>query len=429
MGRRIRLCRLIFMGCALAPTLGMLSWGAAHRLPSVVTNWQRDLGNWLGCAATLSDVTRPSPRVVLLHDLALIEPETGQVFFRCRLLEASDDGTTLSLAAEQPCCEASGMERVLELVERRLRHETPGTNRRMEFRSAELTWTRSGGALTFTDLDGAIEPTADAETARFEFRLAGVEMPDRASLSITRDRRSNPPRLVIDAQTGSQPIPCAPFSAWARAWLGVDCRFSGELRASQRRTGWQGILTGRFENIDLDALVSQHFPHKLSGLAQLELQDVTFRADRLTTARGTLTARDGVISRSLIQSAGQWLKLNPRLAPIASAVVRYRQLGFGFEMDEAGLVLTGQAGARTPGAILVDTYETYWREPRVQPQPIVSLVRALVPANDVQVPATRETDWLIRRLPLSEVVPPPSRDGSRRDVNTHLRVREDDENP
>jgi hypothetical protein len=39
-------------------------------------------------------------------------------------------------------------------------------------------------------------------------------------------------------------------------------------------------------------------------------------------------------------------------------------------------------------------------EPVVRPQPVVALLQMLVPASDVQVPATRQTDWLMQHLPV-----------------------------
>ena len=49
------------------------------------------------------------------------------------------------------------------------------------------------------------------------------------------------------------------------------------------------------------------------------------------------------------------------------------------------------------------------REPAVARQPVVNLVRALVPASEVQVPATRESDKLARVLPIPSIVAAPAR--------------------
>ena len=38
---------------------------------------------------------------------------------------------------------------------------------------------------------------------------------------------------------------------------------------------------------------------------------------------------------------------------------------------------------------------------------MAALVQTLVPQSAVQVPASRQTDWLLRHLPVPEVIPPP----------------------
>jgi hypothetical protein len=40
-------------------------------------------------------------------------------------------------------------------------------------------------------------------------------------------------------------------------------------------------------------------------------------------------------------------------------------------------------------------------EPRHQPLPVAAVIRMLSPPADEPVPATRETAWLLDRLPLS----------------------------
>jgi len=50
--------------------------------------------------------------------------------------------------------------------------------------------------------------------------------------------------------------------------------------------------------------------------------------------------------------------------------------------------------------------------------PAVALVRALAPPSAVEVPAGRQTDWLLRHLPVPETVPIPGRESL-----PHARVR------
>ncbi|HEY5313007.1 MAG TPA: hypothetical protein VIK18_10830, partial [Pirellulales bacterium] len=87
----------------------------------------------------------------------------------------------------------------------------------------------------------------------------------------------------------------------------------------------------------------------------------------------------------------------------------------------AGLTLLGRCGPTE--ALLVRSGEALWKQPAQQPQPVVTLVRALVPANEVQVPAAGETDLLLRHLPLAPIQPPSNADGTPITPHARLRIR------
>ena len=55
-----------------------------------------------------------------------------------------------------------------------------------------------------------------------------------------------------------------------------------------------------------------------------------------------------------------------------------------------------------PGAVAVAGGRAILTEPASQPQPVAALIQALVPASEVPVPATRQTGWLARLLPIPD---------------------------
>ena len=75
-------------------------------------------------------------------------------------------------------------------------------------------------------------------------------------------------------------------------------------------------------------------------------------------------------------------------------------------LDAQGLRLRGRCADAEPGTILSDGRHRLLGEPSQQPQPVAALVQTLVPQSTVQVPASRQTDWLLRHLPVPEVIPP-----------------------
>ena len=55
-----------------------------------------------------------------------------------------------------------------------------------------------------------------------------------------------------------------------------------------------------------------------------------------------------------------------------------------------------------PGAVAVTGGRAILTEPTAQPQPIAAPISALVPVNESPVPATQQTGWLARLLPIPD---------------------------
>ena len=73
-----------------------------------------------------------------------------------------------------------------------------------------------------------------------------------------------------------------------------------------------------------------------------------------------------------------------------------------------GLRLQGRCASPQYGTILTDRRGAVLVEPKLRCQPVLGLIRALVPQSELQVPATRQTDWLIRHLPVPQIVRRPA---------------------
>ncbi|HEX3871359.1 MAG TPA: hypothetical protein VHV77_13030, partial [Pirellulales bacterium] len=168
--------------------------------------------------------------------------------------------------------------------------------------------------------------------------------------------------------------------------------------------GWDGTIRGDLSGIDLDALVTSQFPHTISGEANLHIERAHVVGGRVVEAEGTVTAGPGAIGRSLLVSGSQRLKLTAPGSVSKDAMSRFERLHFDFSLDSAGLRLVGRCPA---GAMLVDASgRVLWSQPSEPSQPIVAFVQMLVPASQLHVPATMESEWLIRHLPVPRIVAP-----------------------
>ncbi len=213
---------------------------------------------------------------------------------------------------------------------------------------------------------------------------------------------------VVELHTGETAVPC-----WLLAGplgflphLGPRASFRGSIWATETSDGWEGEISGALVDVDLQSLVTEQFPHRLSGRADIAIQKCSFRHGRLEEAGGVLTAGPGVIGRSLLIAAADNLHLTAGEAAAKVATLQeYRELALGFVIDTAGITLRGQCSG-APGVLVKSRDGALLTESAGPPEPAVALLRMLVPQSEVQVPATREADWLIGRLPVPAVMPP-----------------------
>ena len=90
---------------------------------------------------------------------------------------------------------------------------------------------------------------------------------------------------------------------------------------------------------------------------------------------------------------------------ISGNVNAYEELAATFMLDGRGLTIHGQCGRKQNGVVMRSGDEVLLVDSNRGPAPVVALLRMLVPDSRVQVPATRQTDWLLNLLPVPDIVP------------------------
>lgn len=406
---RRRWCRLAFLALCLIPTALVVGLAVERLAPGHVRRHELRLAERLGLTVSLDGLEHLRPGSVLYSGLRLSDPETGAVLLHCRLLEMTETDTTVVLRASQPEVFASRAQRLWQLIERRLRLETGPAPAAVRALAGQLTWRLDDDTdqpgHTFVEVDARIVGTAEGDEAQASFRLAGIEMPQTATLRIVRRRQSGVPVTNVTLHTGPAALPGTIFAPLVDAsrWFGRSAAFQGMLWAESAPQGWHGEITGRIYQADLDRLVTDRFPHHLSGRANVQIDRALIRHGRIEEAAGSMAAGPGQVGRSLLAAGVELLGLESGGGWPDTSILPFDRLAFDFVLGPRGLLITG----RCPGyqrAVMVSGDRVYWHEPR-QPAPVVSLVRVLVPDNTVQVPATRQTDWLIRSLPVPDVLP------------------------
>lgn len=406
-------CRRVFIALCLLPTLCVSAWIVVHSLPGEASarkaEWERELSQRLGLRVSIGALTYPHFDVAQLGQVELADAQTGEQVGRASTLDITRTATGWGI-------EATGLEvesRHLSLIASRL-HERALCQRErdsenLEFTASELTLLDRELPLTLTDIDSLLESRESAPKLTLAFRFAGDDSSgDSARLTLTRSPVTTSPITHLEFQTGSVELPAALLSRlWPEAAvLGPDSHLKGNCDLTLDSSGWSGQLAGRIAGVDLDSLVSEEFPHALSGEALVTFQEVRLQEGRVVSAAGVMEARNGGrISRSLVEAAKQHLQLQANIAADAGDSLAYRRLAIGFRLDGEKLRLTGSATTDHAGALLANHSGPLLEASQNHSVPAVALVRMLVPNTNVQVPATRQTDKLLHLLPLPSISP------------------------
>jgi len=407
---RTRLCRAAFLALCIAPTCAVLAWSTIVHLDWYRHAHQRAIAARLGWQVRLAEASTPRPGILLYRWLELADPENGQLLAQLPYVEI-ETGDVLEIRLPYPAVvNGTRLDAFWKLMRDQARAH-PGSSI-VRFEAQNLTLHLADGDQTITGVVGELNRDDVHAQAKLQFcrAMSGLQSAEPCSISFTRLPSAENPEHVVDLTTGSTPLPSALVAAiWPGVeQLGKSCHFAGRLSAVEREGTWTAEVDGQLSEVDLDLLVSRQFPHKLSGLASVRVKRATLADGRVERAAGSVTAGPGVISRSLVQAAETHLQIQAAAAAISGPgnLLAYDKLCVGFEVGPEGMTLRGEV-PRTRGGMLVDTRRVLAGEPPVTAQPVVALVRALVPQSEVHVPATRETVVLTGRLPVPSIVPAP----------------------
>jgi hypothetical protein len=435
---RRRLCMTGFFIFCIAPVLGAIGWCVARNLPWAAENEADMLARQLGLDVRIDGLKYLKPGVVLYEGLQLADPETGQPLLRCRLLEAQwktiadaqgKSRPALVLVASQPEVQFAGLRQLSALLQRVMQGQAGRPEVDLRISAGELTLQNGVNSQTLTAVEAGLDHPSGGVQAMAAFRLPGSDAKDPVKIRLVRNRQANPPASGFELYTGPSQLPCDLLAAVLPelAGLGPRARFSGYIWANQEPAGreaisWSGEATGQFLGVDLERLVSEHFPHKLSGTAEVTIQSARFARGRLEEASATVVAGPGVVGRSLLQAAVKHLQLQSDAKfELLADQTPYDQLGCDIVLDAHGLKIAGRCPSAQGGVVMADQRLSLLVAGDAQVLPATALIQTLAPESVVQVPATPQTDWLVTHLPMPQAASPQTREAALPPANLRLR--------
>lgn len=401
--QRRTLLRVLFLTVCVIPCLVTFTWGWVIRTDAYRNSWQQSLSTQLGMRVIVAQVRTPRPGTVLLENVRGYDPETDAEAFHCRALEVEDFADGRHLRASQPEIHATHGGRLFAALERRLRRETPEAETAVTFEAAELTWRVGGESQTLVDVEALAGPAESAQQLLINFALPGTPAEHPVALKISR-HTSAQPETTVELDTGAAVVPCgllAPLTD-AVGVLGRNARFAGRVKLRHTADGWNGVVAGDVTEADLDALVSERFPHVLSGAAELQIHRAEIAGGRLDRAEVSVEAGPGQVSWSLVRAAEQHLGMATGTAAEVSSgkIVPFTRLSFDAVIVNGRLTLRSR-GSDRQGLVMESGVTPLLREP-AGPQATANLLRALAPAAELQVPAVAAAAALVPWLSVVE---------------------------
>ena len=405
---RILLCRLGFLLFCVAPTASVGVWivfRGTNGTAAQKAEWERELAGRLGLAVEIGRVGYPHPNLARLQDVRLLDPETRTPLAGAAMIDVSPLAAGWSLAAVDSFIEVRQLPRLAAALDSHLLRGPTSLTTAISLLPCEMTLRNPAADMTLRLPGGQFSASENGAKLAIELVLPGATAETQpAQWTVARDRTQSPPVTIWQFDTSGSAWPCGLVRdvVPAASLLGERCRFTGRFILVDSPGGQSGNLTGSFQEVDLDAAVSEQLPHQLSGLATLRIERAVLDGDKLAELRGTLQAQNGTISRSLVTAAQEHLQLDS--AAVAdensAAPIPFRQLAIGFHLDGRALSLTGSADPTQDGMLAANAAGPILTAPARHSVPAVNVLRALLPDSEYQVPATRQTRALVNLLPM-----------------------------
>lgn len=409
---RRHFCRSVFLLACLSPTVLCLILVAGKHSSAYQNyqqrSWQEHLQSKLGLTVDIGRVQGGENNSVELHDVRFYEPETGEPLANVRMIDIENSTKPLRISLLEPQIKPASLTRLWNSLHQNVLRTTTNFRNTLHFSATKLLLENSTQPQTFSNLSCTIEQPSTGPRLTLEFRIVGEPAEASMRLIVARHRKVSPPGTSWEFHSGRNSVPVQLIADLlpAAASLGTTCRFRGIVRMTESKGKWNGQVEGNFEDLDLDRLVTQRFLRKLSGLANVDLNRCRFENGRLVEATGFLVSDGGVVSRQFLEAAQAAFKLRSNRNTELKALVRYRELAFGFRIDPTTLLVNGNCATTLNGVVLVDETGPLLFDSAQELIPAVALAGLLLPESEHQLAASVETDALLRRLPLPQVSPP-----------------------
>ncbi len=343
------LLRGLFIGVAFGPTFLLGIWIAVASTPwyqqYLASSWSRELSRSLGMSITVDRVRTPSSSRVELHGVRVQHPESGSDVAKIRVVEATRFGNGWTARLAQPELQGPELGNCYRLIHDWFLCRPKLVENTIHIQMDDLTVHGSAGKGTFVDVHIELGHREDQALASVRCGLADVQLGDAIKVDFARSHTLKQSQWLF--QTSSTSVPVAVMADYLpplRA-LGTNASFTGSIwirHDMANRSEWR--LQGRLDQLQLEEL-SQSLPFRLSGTAQVHIENAHVSSGRLQYFRGNMVSdHAGRIDPRWIELGSRYLGLTTGWKPSADTMPRsleYDSLAADIEISHQGISLRG----------------------------------------------------------------------------------------
>jgi len=398
--RRIARARRLFVALGVVPLAllaGVAVWARGDGRRSAL---EARVAAALSLPVRIGTVSDPRPGVMLLEDVVLGDGAGASLRLPEVRVEESSREIRLALTA---CDCPPRAAPLVAAVARAWLAGDPRYRRDWVVACERLTWGPDGAGSPRDDVRVECVAAEGSRAVRFVARAPAGAADEIRVVRIAAGGTAAD-RVECEARLAA-PVPLAVGAALVAAtdggerWPGAT--FTGEARLVSDATGWNGTLSGAVDGIDLAELTAG-FAASASGTAALSIGSATLSAGRIASARLECRSAAGSISRPLAAAGVDWLGCRPGTALPAGERIAFDAMAWRCRCENGELEisggLSGNALVEHRGGPLL-----------VAPPGIVPwdrLAWLVSPPGVPVVPASLQTETLLRWLPLTTVGPP-----------------------
>ena len=402
------------MVVGVAPLVGSLAFAAWTRFQDhehAVTDW---IAVHLGLDAVATEWRAPLPGNTTLDSLKLLDPESQQLLATCAGIRHRRGAGGHAVHIQTAYVSDGQVAVFWQLLDRQLLRQRRLTTMPLRVHIDRLVLRADGAENELRDV--RLECRQRNTTALASITLRSSRMSaDQRSVRIRWERRldTQQPVTAIEVTSRDQAVDLCLLTGWeSLARLGSSVTFRGMLSLeSSTQPGaaaaWSGSIAGNLGGVKLSA-VTQHLPHRASGVAEIEIREARFVNGRVDSLDATAVVAGGMASQSWMSATSLLgLETSQNAIQLASAQDRFQfdRLACDLRVNEQGLKIVGACDHR--GTLLLFGESPLMRAASHAPIRFEHVIEALTDLPLQRALMTPVGVGLWQHLPLAETAQPP----------------------